>query len=92
MQLLNQVNDADFQSRESKLLKFILKIVKDDDRLFDIEQAISQKCSRKVFETNQDIEQSLKVIINGDIDKIDDAYSKCTKVFTDHDISKDDYS
>lgn len=92
MELLNQATDDEFTRSQDKLLKYIFKVIKADERLFDIEQTVLQKCSRKVLEKNPNIKESLNTIISGDIEKIDDSYTASEKFFIEYDISKDDYS
>jgi len=92
MKLLNNAEDGLFKSKQDRLLKYILKIVQDDKRLFDIESALSQKCSQKLLENNSGIKTSLQTLTSGDIKNINDSFQKSEKIFQENDISKDDYS
>jgi len=92
MKLLNNAEDGLFKSKQDRLLKYILKIVQDDKRLFDIESALSQKCSQKLLENKSDIKTSLQTLTSGDIKNISDSFKKSEKIFEENDISKDDYS
>lgn len=48
MGLLNNASDELFKTKEKKLLQYLLKIIEDDRRLFDIEGALFQNCCKKL--------------------------------------------
>lgn len=92
MKQQNQAPSTEFVNREDKLLKYILKVVSDDKRLFDIESMLSQKCSLEVVQKNADQKKSFETITSGDISSISDSFKNVEKIFEKHDIKKDDYS
>lgn len=92
MKQQNQAPATEFVNREEKLLKYILKVVSDDKRLFDIESMLSQKCSQEIIQKNGNQKKSFETIISGDINSISDSYKNVEKIFEKHDIKKDDYS
>lgn len=92
MKQQNQAPATEFVNREEKLLKYILKVVSDDKRLFDIESMLSQKCSQEIIQKDGSQKKSFETITSGDINSISDSYKNVEKIFEKHDIKKDDYS
>jgi len=84
MELLNNATDELFNKKQDKLLKYIVKMVKDDKRLFDIESSLLQKCSQKVLENNKDLKNTFNTLISGNISDISDSYDKCKDLFKKH--------
>jgi len=48
MELLDQASPEEFEKKQDKLLKYIVKIVQNDRRLFDLESAFLHNCSQKL--------------------------------------------
>lgn len=92
MKQQNQAPATEFAKREEKLLKYVLKVISDDKRLFDIESMLSQKCTLELIQKNGSQKKSFETIISGDINSISDSYKNVEKIFEKHDITKDDYS
>lgn len=92
MDLMNKADDELFKGKEEKLLKYILKIVEDDKRLFDIERALFQNCSKKLLDKNEDLKATFATLTSGDIQSINASYKRSEKMLEDNDISEGDYS
>ena len=84
MKLQNEASDAEFRNREKKLLKYILKVVSDDKRLFDIESILSQKCSKMILANNANLKKSFETITSGDIHSIKTSYKDVQEILKKH--------
>lgn len=92
MELLNTATPEEFEKKESKLLKYIVRIVQNDRRLFDLEHAFLQPCSQKLLKVNKDLATSFNTLISGDISNIKSSYEKCKDLYESNEISQDDFS
>lgn len=96
MEQLNDCSEEEFSKLlshvEVKLLSYVMKVVSSDDRIFDIEQQLNQKCAISVFAKNKQIKESLEIIVSGDIDKINEGYSKAQELYEKNGINEMDYA
>jgi hypothetical protein len=101
---MNTATQAQFEQKEAKLLKYIVKIVQSDRRLFDLESALLQNCSKKLLAKNPDLKTSFNTLISGDIANIKSSYACCKDLYKSNgnfpifpqkkkiDIEESDYS
>jgi len=92
MELLSKATPEQFEKKQDKLLKYIVKIVQNDRRLFDMEQAFLQPCCQKLLAVNKDLAACFNTLISGDISNIKHSYGKCKSLFESNDISEDEFS
>jgi hypothetical protein len=81
IELMNTATQAQFEQKEEKLLKYIVKIVQSDRRLFDLESAFLQNCSKKLLAKNPDLKTSFNTLISGDIANIKSSYARCKDLY-----------